>query len=232
MCRKAHEESGSSWNRELPTETIGHIQSAGCLGQKEVVTAAHNVCIRELLQEIDAHGKADRHMKLLTVETESTLGTLWDQEQCMQRCSKDELWEAAKEEEMKIPWKEANEESPVSEEQYQERFWRRRLDGIGLDTVNKEFLAIEFKRTRDARRNYVERATVVAQEQYTSLPLVTGLQAVGQVKGWKLQQLVFVGGTCGSVHVESFNKNMKALGVLESKWGLIRQKMVRRLLEE
>ena len=43
---------------------------------------------------------------------------------------------------------------------------------------------------------------------------------------------MFVGGTCGSVHVESFNKNMKALGVLESKWDLIRQKLVRRLLEE
>ena len=123
-----------------------------------------------------------------------------------------------------------NEESPVSEEQYQERFWRRRLDGIGLDTVNKEFLAIEFKRTQDTRSNYVEKAIAVAQEQYTSL--LTGLQAVGQVKGWKVQQLVFVGGTCGSVHVESFNKNMKALGVLESKWDLIRQKLVRRLLEE
>ena len=59
-----------------------------------------------------------------------------------------------------------------------------------------------------------------------------GLHAVGQVKGWKVQQLVFVGGTCGSVHVESFNKNIKALGVLESKWDLIRQKLVRRLLEE
>ena len=47
-----------------------------------------------------------------------------------------------------------------------------------------------------------------------------------------MQQLVFVGGTCGSVHVESFNKNVKALGVLESKWDLIRQKLVRRLLEE
>ncbi len=33
-------------------------------------------------------------------------------------------------------------------------------------------------------------------------------------------------------HVESFNKNMKALGVLESKWNPIRQKLVRRLLEE
>ena len=81
---------------------------------------------------MDGHGKADRHMKLLTVETESRLGTLSDQEQSTQLCSKDELWEAAKEKEMKIPWKEANEESPVSEEKYPERFWRRRLDGIGL----------------------------------------------------------------------------------------------------
>ena len=76
----------------------------------------------------------------------------------------------------------------------------------------------------------MEKAIAVAQEQYTSL--LTGLQAVGQVKGWKVQQLVFVGGTCGSVHVESFNKNMKALGVLESKWHLIRQKLVSRPLEE
>ena len=143
------------------------------------------------------------------------------------------MWEAAKEEEMRIPWKEGSEESSVSEEQYQERFWRRTLDGIGLDTVNRVFLHIEFKRTRDARSNSVERATAVAQEQYTSL--LTGLQSVGQVKGWKVQQIVFVGGKCTSVHVEtfeSFNKNMKALGVLESKWDPIRQKLVRRLLEE
>jgi hypothetical protein len=43
---------------------------------------------------------------------------------------------------------------------------------------------------------------------------------------------VFVGGTCGSIHVESFNRNMKALGVLESKWDPIRKKLVRLLLEE
>jgi hypothetical protein len=147
LCKKAHEESGGSWKGELSKETIDHIQDAGCLGQKEVVTAANNACIRELLQEIDKHGKADRHMKLLTLERESSLGTLWDQEQCTQFCSKDELWEAAKEDEMKIPWKEVHEGLPVSEDQYQERFWRQRLDGIGLDTVNRELLAIEFKRT-------------------------------------------------------------------------------------
>ena len=71
---------------------------------------------------------------------------------------------------------------------------------------------------------------MVAQKQYKSL--LTGLQAVGQVKGWKVQQIVFVGGTCASVHVESFISNMKALGVLESKWDLIRKKLKRRLLEE
>ena len=98
LCKKAYEENGGSWKGVLPKETIGHIQSAGCLGQKEVVTAAHNACIRELLQEIEVHGKADRHMKkLLTLEKESSLGSLWDQEQCAQFCSKDELWEAAKE---------------------------------------------------------------------------------------------------------------------------------------
>jgi hypothetical protein len=131
---------------------------------------------------------------------------------------------------MKIPWQEANEGPPVLEEQYQVRFWRRRMDGIGLDTATREFLTIEFKRTQDARSNYVERATALAQKQYKSL--LTGLQAVGQVKGWKVQQIVFVGGTFGSILVESFNRNMKALGVLESKWDPIRKKLVRRLLEE
>ncbi len=96
--------------------------------------------------------------------------------------------------------------------------------------MNREFLAIEFKRTQDTRNKYVKKATVVAQVQYRSL--LAGLRAVGQVKGWQTQQIVFVGGACGWVHVESFNKNMKALGVLESKWDLIRQKLVRRLLEE
>ena len=131
---------------------------------------------------------------------------------------------------MKIPWRAANEGPSVPEEQYQERFCRRRLDGIGFDTATKEFLAIEFKRTQDARNNYVESATAVTQEQFKSL--LAGLQAVGQVQGFKVQQIVFVGGTCGSIHVESFNRNMKALGVLESKWDPIRKKLVRRLLEE
>ena len=135
LCQRAHAESGSSWTDELPKETISHIQSAGCLGQKEVATTAHNACMRELLREVSVHGKADRHIRLLTIETESRLGTLLDQEGFSQFCPKEELWEAAKEEEMKIAWTKAHAGLPVPEEKYQERFWRRRLDGIGLDTT-------------------------------------------------------------------------------------------------
>jgi hypothetical protein len=43
---------------------------------------------------------------------------------------------------------------------------------------------------------------------------------------------VFVGGTCGSIHIESFNKNIKALGVLESKWDPIPKELARRLIED
>jgi hypothetical protein len=87
-----------------------------------------------------------------------------------------------------------------------------------LDTVIKEFLAIECKRTQHARSNYprVGEGNRVAQEQYRCL--LTGLPAVGQVKSWTVQKIVFVGGTCGSIHIESINTIMKALGVLASKW--------------
>ncbi len=50
-----------------------------------------------------------RHLKM---ETESRLGILGDQEECNQFCSKEELWEAARDEEMKIPWQAANEGPP------------------------------------------------------------------------------------------------------------------------
>jgi hypothetical protein len=118
LCKKVHEESGNSWNRELPAAKGDNWPYSKC-GVPWTNGGGH---CSELLQEVNVHGKANRHMKLLTIEAESRLGTLWDQEQCLQFCSKDEVWEAAKGEEMKIPWKEASEGQPEREDQYQERF--------------------------------------------------------------------------------------------------------------
>ena len=49
--------------------------------------------------------------------------------------------------------------------------------------------------------------------------LVQGLLRVGrkQGQGWTAKQITFVGGTCGSVNVTSFEENLKELQVLGSK---------------
>ncbi len=55
-------------------------------------------------------------------------------------------------------------------------------------------------------------------------------EVVGENSGWKIKLVVFVGGTCGSVHVQTFNNNLKELGVLESKRHMIRRGLVHELL--
>jgi hypothetical protein len=101
---------------------------------------------------------------------------------------------------------------------------------MAKDTTAKEFLAIEFKRTQDVKNDYVERATAVAQKQYKSL--LAGLQSVGQAKGWKGQQIVFVGGDERMHSYCIIQQQYEGTGVLESKWDSICKKLGRRPLEE
>jgi hypothetical protein len=72
------------------------------------------------------------NLTFLTMESEHTINTLWEQDGSSEICSKEELWEAAKEVEMSIPLGDNDDEW-----QYEERFCHRRLDGIVLDTVKK-----------------------------------------------------------------------------------------------
>ncbi len=48
-------------------------------------------------------------------------------------------------------------------------------------------------------------------------------EAEGENKGWTIKLIIFVGGTCGSVHTQTFNNNLKELGVVESKRNSIRK---------
>ena len=92
---------------------------------------------------------------------------------------------------------------------------------------------LEFKRTSDQRRDYREKGEACARAQHDVL-----IRSLGKVAGetesegerWKAKLIVFVGGTCGSVHVQSFNDNLKELGVVESKRGAIRKGLVQELL--
>ena len=55
-------------------------------------------------------------------------------------------------------------------------------------------------------------------------------EAEGENRGWKIKLIIFVGGTCGSVHMQTFNNTLKELWVVESKRNTIRKGLVHELL--
>ena len=77
LCKKAKERQGECTGDSLPRESIGHIQSDGCLGQSDVVTVAHNKCIRDLLGDIQMHQKKGSKLVMVTTVSERTIGKLW-----------------------------------------------------------------------------------------------------------------------------------------------------------
>ena len=112
-------------------------------------------------------------------------------------------------------------------------FGRRRPDSIAVDWNNTILHVLEFKRTSDQRHTYRERGESRARAQHDVL--VRSLEKVaeeaeGENKGWKIKLIIFVGGTCGSVHTQTFNNNLKELGVVESKRNIIRKELVHELL--
>ena len=121
-------------------------------------------------------------------------------------------------------------------EPYEEAiFGQRRPDSMAIDWNNnlKMVYVLEFKRTSDQRKDYREKGEARARAQHDVL--IRSLEKVAEEtesegERWKVKLIVFVGGTCGSVHVQSFNDNLKELGVVESKRGAIRKGLVQELL--
>ena len=112
-------------------------------------------------------------------------------------------------------------------------FGRRRPDSIAIDWNNKILHVLEFKRTSDQRQTYRERGESRARVQHDVL--VRSLEKVAEEatrenRGWKIKLIIFVGDTCGSVHTQTFNNNLKELGVVESKRNSIRKGLVHELL--
>jgi hypothetical protein len=98
-----------------------------------------------------------------------------------------------------------------------------------VDWTNKILFVLEFKRTSDQRQDYPEQGESRARAQHDilikSLEKVAG-EAEGENGGWKIKLMISEGGTSGSVNVQNFNDNLKALQVLESKRNAIRKGLV------
>jgi hypothetical protein len=112
-------------------------------------------------------------------------------------------------------------------------FGRRRPDSVAIEWTSKTLYILEFKRTSDQRQDYRERGESRARDQHDvqvkSLEIVAKKE--GESAGWTVKPIIFVGGTCGSVHVQTFNSNLKELGVVELKRNAIRRGFVHELLK-
>jgi hypothetical protein len=104
---------------------------------------------------------------------------------------------------------------------------------IAADWTNKVLFVLEFKRTSDQRRDYRERGESQAMTQHEML--IRSLEKVardaeGENGGWKIKLIILLGGTSGSVHVQTLKYNLEELQVIESKRIAVRKGLVYELL--
>ena len=188
----------------LPTETVAHIQSAGCKAQKKSVIGAHNRCWKYLIGAISTHGEATRDLEFIGGDKDRQLKQLWTETRIGDILPWDEI---ADEAERLLESDQANRRVPdddhVDKEQEDDQVvdrdetdpydkiicGQRRPDSIAVNWTCKVLYVLEFKRTSDQRQNYREHGESRARTQHCvhvkNLEKVAG-EAVGENGGWTI----------------------------------------------
>jgi hypothetical protein len=189
-------------NREttdvLPTETLAHIQSAGCKAQKKSIIGAHNRCWKYLIVVISTHGEATRDLEFIDGDKDKQLEKLWAETKIGDILPWDEI---ADEAERLLESDQATRRAPddyqadkkQEDDQEVDRdetdthmetiLRRRRPDSIAIEWSSKVLYVLEFKRTSDQRRNYRERGEARARAQHDVL--VKSLEKVAGEASWR-----------------------------------------------
>jgi hypothetical protein len=147
----------------LPTETVAHIQSAGCKAQKKSVIGAHNRCWKYLIGAVSTHGEATRDLEFIGGDKDKQLEKLWAETKIGNILPWDEI---ADEAERLLESDQANRQVPdddkVDKEQEDDQgvdreetdpynetiFGQRRPDSIAVEWTSKVLYVLEFKRTQ------------------------------------------------------------------------------------
>ena len=77
--------------KNLPEKTYGPINSAFCDGMATTVTAAHHFIWRHLCTSMQAAQTPASKLRFVTPDKESSMNTLWQEEEFGQICSRESL---------------------------------------------------------------------------------------------------------------------------------------------
>ena len=83
ICQRLKGQEGG----DAEPESVGHIQSAHCLGQVDTARAAHNRCAVQLQHDLNRFKAENSSMEFITLEAEQSFGTLWEKHGFEQVCS-------------------------------------------------------------------------------------------------------------------------------------------------
>jgi len=136
--------------------------------------------------------KPKSKVKFVTPDKESNMSTLWRREEFLRICSKEDLTERAQD-------VEANRTIPVKTSQearynldpgsfFVNRFWGRRPNVVAINEALKIVYILEFKRSTDRDKGFLEVKDAEANEQHKSI--IGALKAAAPE--WQFMQINFV----------------------------------------
>jgi len=199
----------------LPEETYGHINSAFFDGMATTVTAAHHFIWRHLYASMQAAQTPASKLGFVTPDNESSMTTLWQEEEFEQICSRELLPEKAAEIEKTIFVKEHERECHDFDQTmfYENCLWNQRLDGIVINKNCRTLCILQFKQSSDRNEDFLRVKEDEANEQHKSI--IEELIAVAPV--WTFEQIKFVARSGGAVEEDDFYNKLERLSVQARK---------------
>jgi len=177
LCTIAREAQGESADG-LADETHDHINSAVCEGMATTVTAAHRSIWSCLYDSMHAAQEPKSKLKFVTLDKESNMSTLWQREEFLRICSKEELAEKAQDIEVTILVKKSQETrynlNPGSF--FVKHFWGRRPDGDAINEALKIVYILEVRWSTDKDEGFLEVKDAEANENHKSI--ISALEVV------------------------------------------------------
>jgi len=234
LCKRARKQRGAS-TENLPEETYGHINSlsghinsAFCDGMATTVTAAHHFIWRHLYASIQAAQTPMSKLRFVTPDKESSMSTLWQEEEFKQICSRESVMEKAADIEKTIVVKEHKRARYDFEPMfYENRFWNRRPDGIVINKYHRTLYILEFKQSSDRNRDFLKVKEDEANEQPRSI--IEALK--GAAPDWTFEQINFVAGRRGAVLEDDFYNKLEKFNVEAGKRDKILETHVQRICD-
>jgi len=180
-----------------------------------IVTAAHHSIWRHLYDSMHAAQKPKSKLRVVTLDKESNMSTLWRREEFLRIYSKEDLTEKAQDIEVTTPVKKSQKArynlDPGSF--FVNRFWGRRPDGVTINEALKIGYILEFKRSTDRDEGFLEVKDAEANEQHKSI--IGALKAAALE--WAFERINFVVGSRRLVVESNFYTKLKKPDIQEGK---------------